>query len=44
MLILFQFKDDIKSWKIIESDDAYLHPSEILGSSIKINDKGYWNM
>ena len=37
-----QTPDDIKSWKIVETDDSYLHPSEILGNSIQINDQGYW--
>ena len=31
-----------QNWRIIESDDQYLHPSESLGNQIEINENGYW--
>lgn len=33
-----------KSWKIIENDDSYLHPSETLGRQIKADKNECWDL
>ncbi len=39
-----QIPQDIKEWKIVENDDSILHPSEVLGKSIRPNDKFVWDL
>ncbi len=39
-----QIPEDIKSWKCIEREDSYLHPSESLGETISVDSNGVWNL
>lgn len=31
-------------WKITDTEDSYLHPSEILGKQIKADEKHCWSL
>ena len=39
-----QIPEDIKNWKIIETEDSILHPSETLGKQIYVDKNGFWDL
>lgn len=39
-----QIPEDILNWKITETDDSVLHPSETLGKQIYVDKDGSWSL
>ncbi len=39
-----QIPTEVMNWKVVETDDSYLHPSETLGTQILADKNGHWHL